>query len=214
MMMSILDQLATHQTPHNGEANRAVAQACSLEPGLLFEIAAGLASADAGLAGDCAEVMTMLAEQHPELVAPYAGSLAGLLNHKKTRVRWEAMHALAFCAPRVPELIASLLPRLDEIIVADESIIVRDYAVDAVSRYAGLGPAEAQRAYPILRMACSAWDGKHAGHALTGLRQVALRQAAPAAELRAMAEQSITAPRAVIRKAAGDLLKILAKAGR
>ena len=54
-------------------------------PALLDEIAAGLKSGDAALMGDCAEVMTKLAEEKPEWVAPYARALAGLVTHKIAR---------------------------------------------------------------------------------------------------------------------------------
>lgn len=209
--MPILDQLSSKQTPRSGDANREAAKLCIHEPGLLLEIAAGLPSKDPNLAGDCAEVMTMVAEKHPELVAPYAQSLAVLLDHKKTRVRWEAMHALAYGADRVPRLIESLLPRLYEIISADESVIVRDYAVDALSRYASLGSSESQKAYPILKIACSAWEGKHAGHALAGLKHVALNEAAPMPELSALAGQGLADMRGVVKKAGSDLFKAVAK---
>ncbi len=208
----ILEQLSSKSGARNEEPNHRVAELCCNQPKLLGDIANGLESKDANLAGDCAEVMTMVAEQHPDLVIPYGGQLAGLLSHKKTRVRWEAMHALDHMAHLAPELIESLLPRLEEIIRDDESVIVRDHAVDALSGYASTGPAAAARAYPLLKIALSAWDGKQAGHALAGLKQVSLYYAAPARELRSLAEIGLADSRGVVKKAARELLTSIQEA--
>ena len=96
--------------------------------------------------GDCAEVMTEVAKVPPEWVAPYAPLLPELLAHKKTRVRWEAMHALALVAAHIPESVCPLLPRLDGLIHNDESTIVRDHAIDAVANYAQVSPRAAEAA--------------------------------------------------------------------
>ncbi len=110
--MGVLQQLSSQAGDRSEYSNRKVALRCLDQPELLAEIAAGLDSRDVKLVGDCAEVLTMVAETRPDLIAPYAKKLAVLLAHKTTRVRWEAMHALALVASQVPRVIASLLPRL------------------------------------------------------------------------------------------------------
>jgi HEAT repeat protein len=178
---------------------------------LLTEIAGALQNKDAALVGDCAEVLTKVAEEHPDWVAPYAESLAALLDHKKTRVRWEAMHALALIATLAPELMASLLPQLGQIIRSDSSVIVRDGAVDAVGNYAGTGPAAAEAAYPILKEALTAWEGKQTARALNGLSKMVVVLPELAGEIRSLGQQYLDHRRGVVRQAAKALLRTIEK---
>ena len=144
--MSILDQLSSRVGDRTERSNRAVAEWCLADPSLLPEIAAGLQSGDRLLAGDCAEVLTMVTEADSALVSPFAADLCAPLDHEYTRARWEAVHALALMATRVPETVHSNLPTLASMIRTDKSTIVRDHAVDAVANYASLGrPRRATR---------------------------------------------------------------------
>jgi hypothetical protein len=203
--MSILVTLASQTGKRTEAANRAAAAKCIAHPVLLAEVAGGLSSPNAALAGDCAEVMTQVAEEQPELVAPFAKELFPLLDHKSTRVRWEAMHAIALSADRVPKLVGKNLARLGEIIRADPSIIVRDYAVDAVGRYAAAGRAAAEAAYPLLKESLRVWDGRHAGHALKGLANVGLSAPRLRKEILLCGKSYLDHDKGVIRKAAKDL---------
>lgn len=110
--MSIISELSSQVGDRSQSANHKVVVQCLDDPTLLADISAGLEHKNAALVGDCAEVMTQVAEQRPESVAPYAQALAPLLKHKATRVRWEAVHALAYIAAFNPETIADLLPTL------------------------------------------------------------------------------------------------------
>jgi hypothetical protein len=207
--MDLLAQLASSLGHRAEAANRAAAALCRQRPALLADIAAGLASDDAALAGDCAEVMTMVAESDPDLVAPFAPRLASLLAHTASRPRWEAMHALALVAALKPRLIARLLPTLEGLLRRDPSVIVRDYAVEAIAVYAGAGPAAAERAFAPLRAALALWDGKHAARALRGLAHVAARAPHRAPEVRALAYTHLGAGRGVTRQAARALLRAM-----
>ncbi len=208
--MSILAQLSSQTGDRSAASNRKVVLQIENDPELLAEIAAGLTSKDAALLGDCAEVLTQTADLHPDWCAPYAEALVPLLRHKNTRVRWEAVHALALIAVPAPHKIDPLLPSLAELIRTDASIIVRDYATDAVSNYAGSSPSAAQEAFPLLKEVLGLWGGKQAGHALKGLVNVARQIPALHPELRALAEEATQQGRAVVRKAAKDLLKACA----
>lgn len=207
--MDDLGPLSSQIGQRSEAANRDAAARCLANPALLDEVAFGLGHKDAALAGDCAEVMTMVAQAAPGLVAPFAEGLVPLLEHKATRVRWEAMHALALVAGRRPEVIGGLLPRLGELISSDGSVIVRDYATEALGNYAGTGPAAAEQALLYLRRALEAAGGKHAGRALDGMAKAV--EAAPglAGELVPLAEQYAGHERGVVRKAARGLLKRL-----
>jgi hypothetical protein len=205
--MSVLARLSSQVGDRTEAANRAVAAECLQQPGLLADIVAELNGPEAALAGDCAEVLTKVAEAAPELVAPYAPALAPLLGHKATPARWEAMHALALVAGHAPRVMARLLPELARLIQHDHSMIMRDYAVEALGNYAGSSRAAAESAYPLLRLALHQWEGKHAARALNGLTQVAGRLPGRAGEIRALAYAQLSAGRGVTRKAARALLK-------
>jgi len=205
--MSILSQLPSQMGERKEGANRKAASLCLEDPGLFNEIANGLQSPYASLAGDCAEVMTMAAKENPPCVAPYAPLLSKLLFHKNTRVRWEAAHALAYTAAYVPSLIGSILPLLSEIIRADKSVIVRDYAIDILGNFASVDEESASKAYPLLVEALAVWGGKHAGHALNGLVNVLEKIPAKGAEVAILSEPYLQDKRGVVRKAAAGLSK-------
>lgn len=209
--MTILSQLSSQLGTRNQAANEAVAAQLLAIPELMPEVAAGLQSTKADLLGDAAEVMTMVAQRQPALVAPYAEALAALLGHKTTRVRWEAMHALALVAHLVPVQIIALLPKLDAILRSDKSIIVRDYAIDALGGAAKADAATAQQLYPLLKEAAYLWESRHVGHALTGLAQVVTSAPALAAEIAPIGQAFADHPKGVVRKAAKALLKAISK---
>ncbi len=204
--MTLLNELSSQVGDRSEYSNRKAACRCAEEPGLLIDISAGLTSKDAALLGDCLEVMTMVAEHDPELVAPHAKQIAGYLTHPTTRVRWEAMHALALVAALRPKVIAGLLPQLGEMIRCDASVIVRDYAVQAIGNYAKTSPKAAQAAYPYLKAALVVWEGKQAGHALNGLANVAVKVPKLRIELRRIGSSYASHRRGVVRKAAKALL--------
>jgi hypothetical protein len=207
--MSILTQLSSQTGDRSEGSNHKVVIQCLEHPELLTEIAGGLTEKNAALAGDCAEVMTQVAEQRPDYVAPYARALSELLAHKATRVRWEAMHALALTATSTPATITGLLPTLAGMIRDDPSIIVRDYATDAASNYASSGKMAAENAFPLLKEALAVWNGRHAGHALKGLVHVAKLAPAHQAEINLIGQKYSEEGRAVVRKQAKELLKAI-----
>jgi hypothetical protein len=209
IIMSIRNQLSSQTGDHTETSNLKVVAKCLENPDLLAEIAAGLKDRDAALVGDCAEVLTEVAEVHPELVVPYADALSALLAHRTTRVRWEAMHALALVASSTPTTIAPMLLILMEKIRTDPSVIVRDYATDAITNYASTSKYAAECAYHLLIATLTLWAGKHAGHALVGLAHIARLVPARGVELRGIAEEYFHSERAVVRKAAKGLLKAI-----
>ena len=205
----ILDQLSSRVHDRSARSNLKAAARCLKTPALLEEIARGLKEQDTALAGDCAEVLTEVARENPDLAARYATDLAPLVNHATTRVRWEAMHALALVATRDPRVIASLLPRLDEIIRLDGSVITRDYAVDAVGNYAGTNTQAARAAYPLLMDALTVYNGRQAGHALAGLAKAVAADPGLRGELGTIGERFADNASAGVRKAARALMKAI-----
>jgi hypothetical protein len=207
--LSILNQLSSQTGDRTEASNLKVVAQCLENPNLLTEIAEGLKESDAALMGDCAEVLTKVAEVHPEWVVPYAEALSALLSSKNTRVRWEAVHALSLVATLTPATIAPLLPILMEKIRTDASVIVRDYATDTIANYASTGKSAAECAYPLLKETLTSWGGKQAGHALLGLVSVARLVPRAHSELHAIAREYSHSSRGVVAKAAKGLLKVL-----
>ncbi|AKU92609.1 hypothetical protein AKJ08_2996 [Vulgatibacter incomptus] len=209
MPMSILERLASPQGLRTQEPNEEAAALCLESPELLEEIATGLASRDARLAGDCAEVMTKVGERRPEVTAPYAEALVLALGHKNGRVRWESAHALALVADRAAKVVEAALPTLEGLVCNHDGVIVRDYAIDSIARWGTTAPARASRAWEILRDALTAWDGRHAHRILGhGAALVAL-QPRLVGELRDAAASFVEDERAGTRKAAKALAKAL-----
>jgi hypothetical protein len=203
--MSIIEQLSSQVGQRVQESNMQVVTKCLANPTLLYEIARALESKDAALLGDCAEVFTKVAEEKPLLVVPYAQQLTGLITHKPTRVRWEAVHALALTAQHIPHIIKPLLGQIMEMIKTDKSIIVRDYSIDIIAGYALAGEKEAEEACPLLKESLLAWDGRHA---LARLIDVGRMLPAMARELGQIAEQYLEDKSGVVRKTAKSLLKM------
>ncbi|MFN8526526.1 MAG: hypothetical protein U0821_25775 [Chloroflexota bacterium] len=206
---SILATLASQVGDRDFAANRAAAERCLASPSLLDDIDRGLGSRDPKLAADCAEVLTVVGQTRPELLAPFVDSLIARLDARPTRLRWEAMHALALVAGHVPAKIEPLLPRLFDIFSADQSIIVRDRAVEAVGRFAGAGAREAALALEWLDRSLRLWDGRQAGPALIGLREVVLQRPDLGARMRDIGQRYLDFsgfPKGAVRQAAKRLV--------
>lgn len=207
--MDVIAQLASQAGTRGQDANIRVAERCVRNPDLIESVAARLTDKNARLVGDCAEVMTKVAEHRPELIAPYARVLLGLLAHKNGRVRWESAHAIGLVSPLIPRVIAGELQRLGEIARRDESVIVRDYILDALVGYAATGPEAAAAVFPILLECASAWHSKHAARILRGLEEVAGVAPKLLDDMRSFAAQLGAHDRPGVRKAAKALLKKL-----
>lgn len=210
-MTSILAQLSSAVGDRTNAANKAVVEASLANPELLADVAEGLLGDDQRLAGDCGEVMTQSAALAPDNVTPYAEVLLSALDHPSTRARWEAAHALAEIANRVPGNLRVKHDRLAEIVRTDSSVIVRDYTVDILANMADVSQDDARWTYPILLDCLTLWDGRHAGHALPGLGSVAERLPQHRETIAHHAGALTEHRRGVVRKAARRLVRELAK---
>ncbi|MBI2895925.1 MAG: hypothetical protein HYY06_20375 [Deltaproteobacteria bacterium] len=210
--MGVIEKLSSSIGTRTQEANVKVARTCLADPRHLEEIAEALAGKDARLAGDCAEVMTKVAQEKPELVAPHAGTLLAMLDHLNGRVRWESAHALALVSSLARRLVRGALPRLGSIVRRDESVIVRDYVLDTIATYGGTGPKAAVEAFPLLCEGLDAFNSKHAARVLAGLEGVARAAPRLSAEIRTQAVRFEGHHRPGIRKAARSLLRSLGSA--
>ncbi|MBI2967647.1 MAG: hypothetical protein HYY40_07520 [Bacteroidetes bacterium] len=211
MNKGIITKLSSSRGLHSSEPNKDVARQCVNNRELLNEIAEYLTDKNPQLAADCAEVMTEVAMTDPELTAKYAARLIPLLSHKYTRARWEAMHAIALVAEKVPDLIFSILPELDVTMHRDKSVIVRDYATESIARYAGTGKEAASKAYPILTEILKVWGDKHASRVIEGFIRIYNLHPAFKNEFQKIADEYKESRRGVVKKAAMKLEKILNK---
>lgn len=209
--MSILNQLSSQLGERDFNSNIKVAQQCLDNPILLDEISTGLSSKDNALAGDCAEVFTKVSEEKPELVVKYAKDLVPLLEHKYTRARWEAMHAIALIASLIPDVVSSILPQLHRTSLSDKSTIVRDYSVIAVSNYATTSKKAADESLPVLKRILEVWKEKQAARALKGLQNVAQANPSKTSEVFSLIKPFEKSPKGTVKKAAKDVLKALQK---
>lgn len=210
--MSLLTKLSSQIGEKTEEGNRNVARECIENPLLLEEVATGLSSKDPALQGDCAEVLTKVAEVNPTLIVPYAEPLISLLTHKTTRVRWEAMHAIGLVSSLIPERISNLLPGLESLIQNDKSTIVRDYAIDTLSQFANTGQSHAEKAFPILKDVLHLWEGKHRARVLNGFLNVSKNSSNLTLEIRGITEEYMEDNRGVVKKAAKALIKAIDQA--
>ena len=200
--MSVLHRLSSAGGDPSEASNKIVAAEALAQPGILTEIVTGMEHADDRLLGDCVEVLTEVAKVDPSLIAPHAGHVIPLLDHKNTRVRWEATHALALVAGLVPDQVEPLLPDLAAKIERDRSVIVRDCAVIALGEYGSSGPGAARRAFPLLQDALVAWEGKHAKLVLEGMGKVLAIEPAFGPEVQTAARSCLDHRRANVRQLA------------
>ncbi|MFC1569923.1 hypothetical protein ACFL4L_06775 [bacterium] len=207
--MSILSQLSSRCGDRTEQSNVKVAFLCLEEPGLLDEIKQGLHADDARMAGDCAEVMTKVAEEDPSFIVPFADDLIVCLAIKKARVRWESMHALALIANLIPEKIEFLLPQIDQLIHEDKSVIVQHCGILALGKYASSGKDAAEKAYPYLKKAVFVRDSKFAHHAMDGLIYIMIHCPDYHEEIHEIANQFLNHKRVSIRKASKRLLQAM-----
>ncbi len=205
--MSILERLSSACGDPSEASNKAIAAEALSCPEILDEVAAALPLDDRKLLGDCVEVFTEVAKRNPALVAPYVERLIPLLGHKDTRVRWEATHTVALVAALVPGQIAPLLPDLAAKVERDRSVIVRDCAVIALGEYGRSGPEAARQAFPLLKEALEAWEGKHAKLALEGLDKLLAVEPALGPEVQAAAQTCLDHARTNVRRLAQEIVQ-------
>ncbi|HNX01006.1 MAG TPA: hypothetical protein PLE74_05355 [Candidatus Cloacimonadota bacterium] len=206
---NITEQLSSQVGDTTQASNEKVAEEVRKQPKLLEDIVKALKSKDSKLAGDAAEVITMVAQKAPELVEKYAKALIEQIDHKTTRVRWEVMHALSLIADRVPREIDKVYHKLEEIMKSDKSIIVRDYVTDLFGKYASVGKKEAEKAFKTLKENLHQWEERHASRVMEGLMVVYRSWPDSKAELQQIAAKYSESTKATIKKTAKKLAKEL-----
>ena len=181
------------------------------DPDLLKDIATGFLSTNKKLQSDCIEVFTMVSENHPDLIVPLADKVLPLLKNKETKTRWEAVHTLSFIADKIPDIISSILPDLQELIEKDKSTIVRDYSIDTVANFAGFNKDSSEKAFGILKTALDLWEEKHAKQVFKGFSNILDNQPSYKTEIRKIVEPYLDAKKNVVIKEAKKIIKRIEK---
>lgn len=209
--MEIKNQLSSKQGDKTGNSNRLVAEQCIKNPELIVDIAMGFVDKDKKLQSDCIEVFTMISENHPHLIVPFADKIVTLLANKETKTRWEAVHTLSFIANKVPEIILSVLPDLQALIEKDKSTIVRDYAIDTIANYAKAGKDSSAKAFVILKTALDLWEEKHAKQVFKGFNNILDNQPSYKKEISKIVQPYLDAKKNVVVNEAKKIIKRLEK---
>jgi hypothetical protein len=205
--MSIIFQLSSQLKERGEQGNRKVVELILQNPELFEDIINQLITKNAALLGDCVEVCTMLAEKEPDFVAPYAENIIPMTYHKNTRVRWEAMHAIALLAPKVPEVIFKNWKHFAQLFLDDKSVIVRDYVVTCAGNLASRGATYTRILFPFLLEALSAHKTHHAKLAMEGMIKAIPYLTDHLDELDDVAEFYSQHPKPSINKSARNLKK-------
>ncbi len=207
--MDIYEKLSSQANDRSGNHN--VASLCLKDQSHISKIVDGLKSNDNKIVIDCVEVLTEVAKEQPTWVAPYGQSLPKLLNNKNNRARWETMHCISLIAEHTPNIVKPMLAQLKKIIDRDESIIVRDYAIDIVGNYAKTGKDAAQIAFPILEHATMVWEQRHAKQAIEGLQNVLVVLPEKKAKIQKIAKENLAHEKGAVRTTAKRLIRLIEK---
>jgi hypothetical protein len=208
--MEILKQLSSRQGDKTEKSNKLVAGQCIQNPELLNEIVVGFTTNDQKLQSDCIEVFTIVSEKYPEMIVPFAAKIIPLLASKETKARWEAAHTLSLIADKIPEIVFSVLPELQELIEKDKSTIVRDYAIYTIANYAKSEKCSLEKTFEILKIALKLWEEKHAKQVFAGFNFILDKMPSFKSEISRLARPYLDAKKKV---AASEAQKLLKRAG-
>ena len=209
--MEILNQLSSQKSDKTEISNKLVAEKCLANPKILAEIAVGLEDKDKKLQSDCIEVFTIVSENKPAFVVPYADNILSLLYSKETKTRWEAVHTLSFIAENIPDIIFSILPTLQSLIEKDKSTIVRDYAMDTVANYAKVNAETSEKSYELLKYALELWGEKHAKQVFKGFNYVLNNSSDYNVEINLLVQPYLSAHKKIVATEAKRIIKRIEK---
>lgn len=207
--MYILGELSSQIGDKTEASNKLVSEKCIQAPELLGEIANGLSSKDNKLAADCAEVLTFVSESHPDLVVSYIDAIVPLLDHKHTKVRWEATHTIAQLAATNASAVKPLLESLWRMALSDKSKIVQDYATVAIGNYGGSSKEAATVALPMLARILEIEGDRQAVRVIEGMNKLLAVNPVLHDDIREIAKSQADNTKSSIKRAYGKLVKQL-----
>ncbi|MBN2714464.1 MAG: hypothetical protein JXX14_01340 [Deltaproteobacteria bacterium] len=132
-------------------------------------IVKGLTSNDRKVQNGCAELASLLSEEHPQLLYPYVAMFIGNINAKEKILRWEAVCTLGHMAS--VDVKNAIVPYLPRIIVhmRDKSIVLAGHAVRALSRMALAYPEKSRDIFNAYLEAADAFPGNKIGFVIEAM---------------------------------------------
>lgn len=170
----------------------------------------GLGSSRRRVQSGCAELCSLLSEDHPELIYPHLPRFVQALSAPQPVLRWEAACTLGNLAAvdekrRIGQHTQALVALLQE-----DSIVLQAHAARALGKLALAYPRKAPAIVASLAGALDRFPGSRAGALLEALQPLAgVEQLRPA--LRAFAEPLAESATAAVAKRAQRLLKALGR---
>lgn len=207
--MSIINKLSSQVGDKTEASNKLVSEECIKTPQLLTEIVDELSSKDQKMAADCAEVLTFVSENHPDLVAPHFDEIVPFLDHKHTKVRWEITHTIAQLASTNPAAIEKLLEPLQRMALSDQSKIVQDYSTIAIGNYGSSSEETAAEALPLLARILEIKGDKQAVRVIDGMSKLVAANPALSDDIRKVTASQANNTKSSIKRAYGKLIKQL-----
>ena len=134
---------------------------------------AGLAGKDKRVKGGCAEILSRVSEDHPDVVYPHVDLFLKNLGAKEPILRWEAVctvgnlagvDARKAIAPHVPAMVSLL---------ADKSIVLQGHAVRALAKVAVANPKVAPAILGALIDSVEHFAGSRVGYVVEAMESFA-----------------------------------------
>ncbi len=124
----------------------------------------GLGSDAARVRNGCAEVVSLLSEDSPELLYPYAELFLANLDSRDKVVRWEAVCTLGNLAPVDRD--RKIVPAIERIArnLGDESIVLQGHSVRALGKIAKANPDKAPAILDALLGSTRFFPGNRLGY--------------------------------------------------
>ncbi len=207
--MEIINELSSQIGDKTEKSNKLVADKCIKNPVLLSYIADTLANPDRKIAADAAEVLTFVSSVHPDLVVPYISNIGAVLDHKDTKVRWEATHTLAQVAETAPESVKGFIDSLNKMALTDKSKIVQDYAIVAIGNYGSSSKNAAQDILPLLSRILEIQGNRQAVRVIEGMSKLFVANETLRNDIIEATRSQSDSEKSSVKKAYGKLVKQL-----
>jgi len=97
-----------------------------------------------------AKVVEIVAEKHPESVAPHLGKLLPALTTPEPQTRWMIIRVMGFCARLNKAVAQEAIAYAERYIEAKEGLVIASSADLFLGDFGALSKEDAQRVFPIL----------------------------------------------------------------
>jgi len=119
------------------------------------------------------------------------------------------MHTIALIAKFIPEIIDSIFFDIYNMILYDKSVIVRDYGIKTLSKFAGTNKETANKSFPVFMELLDIWGERHAAGIIEGLINLYSKLPEVKNEFIKVIEDFENSERGTVRKATKRLNRLL-----